>query len=396
MTTPAPRGRAGSALPAWHPPRRSALHLATLLALAATTATPAWAQADQVQLFGTIDLALGRFKGAPTGVNARDAGNSQLTNGGMTTSFFGLRGSDDLGGGLLAQFELASFLRADTGQNGRSDAIGPPVNVAADTFWARAAWVGLSSARYGRLRLGNNSTLLFVQSITSNAFGDSTVFSPLNLVTFIGSPLSGGTGWTNQVMVDSPRWNGFSASAAVSLSEGQGGQNRALRAAWANGPGAVSLAWQSVDRNPATFADGTSANNTRAWQLAGSYDFQRVKLFAHVGQIRNRGTEAAPVDVGYRLWEASASVPLGSNGRLLLGHARRSTGDTPAPVPATAAGGNLVRSVTSIGYDHDLSRRTDLYLVALRDSTTTRTLPAPPSSVSASGQALAIGMRHRF
>ena len=269
------------------------------------------------------------------------------------------------------------------------------MNVAADPFWSRQAWVAVGSNTMDRLRLGNNTTLLFLQSISSNAFGDSTAFSPLNLVTFIGGPLSGGTGWGNQLMVDSPRWNGFSASAAIAASEGQGGRNSALRAAWSGGPTMVSLAWQSVKKNPVTFADGTSANNTRTWQLGASHDFKLVKLYAHVGGIQNQGTEAAPADMDYRVWVASATVPLGS-GRLLLDQARRSTSDTPAPMPATAAGGNVARTVTSIAYGHDLSRRTDLYAVAMHDSTRTRSLPAPHRVVSASGHAVAVGIRHRF
>ena len=76
-------------------------------------------------------------------------------------------------------------------------------------MWSRAAWVGLSSKSLGRLRLGNGTSLLFINSITSNAFVDSTVFSPINLVTFIGSPLSGGTGWTNQIMIDSANLRRF-------------------------------------------------------------------------------------------------------------------------------------------------------------------------------------------
>lgn len=221
------------------------------------------------------------------------------------------------------------------------------------------------------------------------------MFSPLNLVTFIGSPLSGGTGWTNQVLYDSPRVGGFVASAALSASENQGGRNAGLRLVWSDGPAAASLAWQSVKKNPLTFADGTSANNTRAWQLAASYDFKAVKLWAHVGRIDNRGTEAAPLSVAYRLWELSAAVPVG-NGRFNVGVARRSTDDTPAPVPVTAAGGNLMRQVVTVGYDHDLSKRTDVFLNLLNDRTRTRTLPAPPTAVSASGNSFAVGLRHRF
>lgn len=370
--------------------------VAATLATALTLATsPAGAQTSNVQVWGLLDVAAARLKGPAGGVNAQDKPITQVMNGALSTSWVGFRGTEDLGGGLSASFELASFLRADTGAPGRNDAIGAPVNVAADPFWSRQAMVGLASPQWGRVRLGNNTTLFFLNAITSNAFGDSTAFSPLVLLTFIGSPLSGGTGWTNQLMVDSPRFGGFSLGAAVSLSEGQGGRNTGVRAAYADGPLAVSFAAQNVKKNPLTFADGTSANNTRAWMLGGAYDFGVVKLWAHVGQIDNRGTEAAPQDVGYRVWDLSAAVPVGA-GRLLAGYGQRTTSDTPSPVPATAAGGNVARRILTLGYDHDLSKRTDVYALAMSDRTRTRTLPAPPSVVSASGTSLAVGIRHRF
>lgn len=356
---------------------------------------PAAAQGSEIALYGLVDATAARIKGAAGGVNAADVAMRQLINGGMSTSHFGIRGAEDLGGGLQASFDLSSFFRPDTGAPGRNDAIGAPVNVAADPFFSRAAWVGIGSASLGRLRLGNLSTQLFLASVTSNAFGDSTVFSPLNLVTFIGSPLSGGTGWTNQVLYDSPRLGGFTLSGALSAAEGQGGRNSALRLAWAGGPAAASLALQDVKKNPATFADGTSPNNTRAWQLAGSWDFQVARVFAHVGRIDNRGTEGAPLSVGYRVWELSANVPVGA-GRVLAGFASRKTDDTPAPVPASAAGGNVSREVATIGYDHLLSKRTDVYAMLMHDRTETRTLPAPPAVLGASATNLGLGLRHRF
>lgn len=136
-------------------------------------------------------------------------------------------------------------------------------------------------------------------------------------------------------------------------------------------------------------------NDTRAWQLAASYDFEVVKLFAHLGRIDNRGTAAAPVDVAYRVWDVSAALPLGA-GRVLAGYAVRRTRNTVGPVPATVAGGNVERKVFTVGYDHFLSKRTDLYATVMHDSTRTRTLPAPPKEVSAQGTSFAVGMRHRF
>lgn len=372
-------------------------HARTLLATAVLALAASHASAQQaggVTLYGLIDASVGSFQGAASGVNRNDLKTKQMVNGGMSTSHFGLRGSEDLGGGLSVSFELSSFIRTDTGTAGRNDAIGAPVNVAADPFWSRASWVGIGSASLGRVRLGNLTSLLFLNSITSNAFADSTVFSPLNLVTFIGGPLTGGTGWTNTVLYDSPRLAGFTFSAAVSAAESQGGRNGAVRAAWSQGPVAVSLAWQDVKKNPSTFADGTSPNNTRSWQLAASYDFQVVKLWGHVGRIDNRGTETAPASVSYDVWDLSAAVPLGG-GKLLAGLASRKTGDTPAPVPATAAGGNVKRQVFTLGYDLDLSRRTDLYAMWMSDRTDTRTLPTP-TVLSARGSNLGVGVRHRF
>lgn len=364
-------------------------------ALAAHAQPAPPAQGPGLQLYGLVDAAVGRFASPAGGVNAQDRAVTKLDGGGMSTSHWGVRGNEDLGDGLSAQFELSSFVRNDSGATGRSDALPAPVSVAADPVFSRAAWVGLAHPRWGRVRAGNVTSLLFLNAITSNAFGDSTVFGPLNLTTFIGGPLTGGTAWANSVVYDSPHFAGFNGSVAHSISEGLGGGNSAARLAYAQGPMAASMAWQSVQKNPTTFADGTSANNTRAWQLAASYDFEVVKLFAHVGRIENRGTATTPLNVSYRVWDVSASMPVGA-GRVLAGYAARRTGDTVGPVPATLTGGNVERRVFTVGYDYFLSKRTDLYAMVMRDSTQTRTLPAPPSVVSAQGTSFAVGVRHRF
>lgn len=372
--------------------RQHSLSSLAILATLAAASAGAHAQSS-VTLYGLIDASVGRFNGAAAGINAQNTAVSKVESGSLSTSRWGIRGNEDLGGGLSASFEMSSFFRNDTGAVGRNDAIGAPVNVAADPFFSRMAWVGLSHKDFGRVRLGNVTTLMFVNSISSNAFGDATVFGPLNLVTFIGSPLTGGTAWTNSVVYDSPNIAGFTGSAAYSAAEGQGGGNRALRVAYSNGPLATSLAWQSVKKNPLTFADGTSPNNTRSWQWAGSYDFQVVKVWAHLGRIENKGTEAAPLNVSYKVWDLSASVPVGP-GNILAGYASRRTSDAVGPIPATSAGGNVQRKVFTVGYDYWLSKRTDLYALAMRDSTRTNTVGS--GLLNASGTSFAVGIRHTF
>jgi len=236
---------------------------------------------------------------------------------------------------------------------------------------------------------------MWSQSVTSNAFGSSSVFSPLSTVMFIGSPLTGGTGWSNQVGYDSPDFAGFSFNVAAALSEGQGGRNLGGRVAYSSAPILVSLAFQDVKRNPVSFADGTSPNDTKSWQLAVGYDLKVVRLWAHLGEIQNDGTAAAPLDVKHRIWEISASVPVGA-GNILAGYAKRRTGESIAPLPATALAGNKGREVATIGYDYNLSKRTDVYALVMLDRTESFTAPAPGRIVKASATNFALGVRHRF
>lgn len=372
------------------------LHKKTVIAAAMAGCLIGKVQAQtNVSLYGLIDVYAGRVEGSVTGVNAMDRKTSVVNGNGLSTSHWGIRGTEDLGSGTSVFFDLSGFFRPDTGQHGRSDAIGPPVNVAADPFLARTSFIGVRNREWGSLRVGNMSTPLFIGSIMSNALADSMTFSPTQLTMFVGSPLSGGTGWTDQIAYDSPSWAGFSLSVAGALSEARGGRNVGTRIGYLRGPFATSLAWQSVKKNPLTFADGTSPNDTKAWQLAASYDFGAARVFAHAGRIQNDGTAAAPLDIAYKLWDVSVAVPIGA-GRVLAGYAVRKTDDAVGPVPATLAGGNIERTVTTVAYDYNLSKRTDAYAVLMRDQTVTRTLPAPGSNVKASGTSVAVGLRHRF
>lgn len=358
--------------------------------LAATVSASVLAEGS-TSVYGLLDIYAARFKGTPGGVNAGNQNTTRIESGGLTTSRFGIHGSEDLGGGLTAAFELSAFIRLDTGAVGRSDAIGA---IAADPFWSRESSLSLTSSSLGRIRGGNFATPMFEQSLGASAFAASNVFAPINVLTFIGSALSGGTGWSNQLAYDSPQWGGVVLTAAVSASEGQGGHNAGARAAWSEGPVAVSLAWQGVKKDPLTFADGTSPNNTRAWQLIGSYDFKSVKLFAHLGQIQNDGTELARQHVRYTILGASATVPLNERSSLMLAYGRRSTNDAVLPVAATAVGGNMRRKVATVGYDYFLSKRTDVYAVLMRDKTVTNTLPGQLLGARATN--FGLGFRDRF
>ena len=103
------------------------------IAAAALALTAMGAQAQSsVQLMGTADLYAGSIRMAGDA-----ASKSTVGSGGMTTSWWGMKGSEDLGGGLKANFAFTSFMRMNTGTVGRF------VN---DPMFSRDANVGLSGA----------------------------------------------------------------------------------------------------------------------------------------------------------------------------------------------------------------------------------------------------------
>ena len=88
--------------------------LRTALAAACLVAAGA-APAQELQLHGLLDVSAGRFE------NAGAPADWRIDNGSMSTSFIGVRGSDDLGGGLKARFAFEHYLQLDSGRAGRLD-----------------------------------------------------------------------------------------------------------------------------------------------------------------------------------------------------------------------------------------------------------------------------------
>lgn len=108
----------------------------TLIALAALAASTAALAQSSVTLYGSVDLSLESVKG--------DDSVTRVTSGNHTTSRFGLKGVEDLGGGLKAKFNLEAPISADTG-------------AVSGNFFNRQAWLGLQGG-FGELRLGRQDT----------------------------------------------------------------------------------------------------------------------------------------------------------------------------------------------------------------------------------------------
>ena len=345
--------------------KKNRIALSVSLVGAVLCATGAHAQSS-VQLMGLTDVFVGSMK------NAGDAGSrSAVDSGGLTTSWFGFKGTEDLGGGLKANFALTSFIKVDTGTQGR---------FANDTFFSRDANVGLSGA-FGSVSLGRGLAPNFVPSVVANPLGDSFTFAPIILHMNVplfngtgwGSTTPSDTGWSNEIVYSTPNMGGLTANVHYQFGEiagNNGKKNIGVNALYFNGPITLTGFYERDQiSNPAV--PNTYLGTTKTdWMLGGAYDFAVVKAFASYGQAKadNTSNKAKTTQLG-------VSVPTGAAGKVLASFAQTKMTDT-----------DISRKTFTVGYDYFLSKRTDVYVMAMNDRITHQT----------NGNSVGLGIRHRF
>lgn len=341
--------------------KRTAAACAAALALLGSGAQ---AQSS-VQLMGTVDVWVGGLE------LAGDPGRRTVVNsGGMTTSWFGFKGTEDLGGGLKANFALTGFLQADSGNPGR---------FAGDPFFSRDANVSLASPAWGSLTLGRALAPNFLPTILFNPFGDSFTFSPLVLHNNVG--LFNGTGWTattpsdtgwaNEILYSTPSFGGLTANLHYQLGEQantNGPRNVGINLLYFGGPFSATAFYERDNISNPVSAPFAAGDTKTDWMVGAAYDFTVVKLFATYGRAKSDVLvpKARTATLG-------ASVPLGG-GKLLAGIAR------------TEVDPGNTRKTTTVGYDYNLSKSTDVYAMVMHDSITT----------FSSGTSFGAGIRKRF
>ncbi|CAB3773719.1 porin [Paraburkholderia humisilvae] len=169
--------------------------------------TVIWAKAAhaEVTLYGILDTFVGYTNAGGKGAQVAEQ------SGGLYASRVGLRGSEDLGGGMRATFDLENGILTNNG-------------AATDSTLAfsRNAWVGLAN-RYGEVRLGRQNSALLIMHSKFDAFNGGTYGSFLhNASTFTFR-------YDNMITYWSPNVAGFTFSAGVSFG-GQTSPHDALNA----------------------------------------------------------------------------------------------------------------------------------------------------------------------
>ncbi|RQR27579.1 porin [Burkholderia sp. Bp9142] len=174
---------------------RRALLAASLLSIG----VGAQAQSS-VTLYGRIDTGIEYVSGLVNGSGTGSTSRWRAESGDWGTSLWGMRGTEDIGGGTKIIFKLENGFNAMTGQQGN-----------ATTFFQRWAYVGAQNDAYGTLTAGRMLWL-------SNGVWD---FDPLGQSKWSSASLVRGRNWpqtSNNIAYKSPVFAGFDVSAVYALS----------------------------------------------------------------------------------------------------------------------------------------------------------------------------------
>jgi len=316
------------------------------------------ARAQTAVLYGLLDASGSYIK--PVG---SDDHLLHLTNGNMQTSFIGVRGSEDLGGGLRAVYRLESYLRVDVGAAGRETG---------DGFWAREASVGLSGS-FGTTVLGRTPTPLWLATTSFNPFGESFGFSPTVRQYFSGA-MVGDTRWNDSVWYTNnprdPLRVVFSANTDDTTPGGSNGHNLGMSVAYITGPFAVTVVGEVVRNSEQPLPPGFDRQSVL--HAAATYDFQFIRVYGQIGRIKTEATD----DSRATSYQLGASVPFGSS-LIMVAYGRQ---HVELPTKATTS------QIMSVGYDYFLSKSTDIYVAASYEKL----------SFVSSGSSVAGGVRLKF
>lgn len=316
----------------------------SLIALAVLGACGAAMAQSSVTLYGMADVWVGKQKSEIGGVSTS---TSVQTSGGFNTSRLGFKGSEDLGGGLKANFNLEGALGIDTG-------------TAAGFRFDRQSWVGLSGG-FGEIQLGKPWTPYDdTRAMANDTFNANFAASWGTWLGYEDNP-------RNTIRYNSPNFGGFSGAVAYSL-----GEDRAISPTdsasslvsfslnYANGPIVVGFAHQAEKVESAVpvyldapnfLSDAGLTGKTTYNLLNGSYDFGFLKLVGGVNQVKVSPDGLG--DIKANEWNLGVDVPVGAGFDIGVGIAR-STRET---------GGTDFEEATglSLGAKYTLSKRTFLY-----------------------------------
>jgi predicted porin len=382
----------------------------SLLAVAVAAALPAFAQAQSsVTLYGLVDAAV-EYSNENANGSAAGAGDAglRLRDGGQTQSRFGIRGVEDLGGGLKAVFTLEHRLDVSTGDTAGGNPFLLPGAATANTnskFWNAQAFVGLQSG-WGQLTMGRQYTPIF-WAILPNDFTGYLFYN--NWAAFTSSAnnvgaVQGPIRLDNAVSYRSPTFGGLTVYATYAFGENlQGGtavnsQDRAgtgdvwgLAAGWQLGGLYIGGGYHSFDNN-AFIGTGNVTSVSQAFESVMvatiGYKFTNFGVSLGYSELAFVGTAAFGASPKASTVFGSAFLNLGP-GTIYL---------NAAMVDASGFVGLRNDSGLQMGLSYlmPLSKRTSWYVTWGQNDLSGLQSTAATTYLLDSQTRVAVGLRHNF
>ncbi|MEM5383445.1 porin [Paraburkholderia phymatum] len=393
--------------------KRIALSTLSLALLGAAGAAHAQ---SSVTLYGLIDESIQYVHNA----NRANQNLWQMYAGNIQGDRFGLKGTEDLGGGLKAIFQLESGFDVNSGKMGQGSRL-----------FGRQAYVGLTHDAYGTVTLGRQYDPLvdMVQPLTADNYFGSTFTTPGDVDNNDNSSRT-----NNAVKYVSPVFSGFQFEGMYALGGVAGatgsGQTWSGAATYGFGPFSVAAGYIRMDNGstaasrgiaPAApagvWGSGATSDGTFDSQINGGYaSAKSISITSAAGQYvtgpftfnirysfaqyKPDGFSAFHEQEKYHVAGAFAGYQVTPAMLVGLGYTyTHGAGDTSANYHQVSLGG-----------DYSLSKRTDIYLLGAYQhasgtqrvtSTTTQEAGASVGSYGnnasdKSQEIVSLGIRHKF
>ncbi|MGQ7932328.1 porin [Paraburkholderia sp. D1E] len=326
----------------------------------------------------------------------------KLQSGQLSVSQWGVKGTEDLGGGLKAVFNLQNGFNANTGA------------MSGGLLFGRKAYVGLASATFGTVTIGRQSTVLddLVISVQGNNF--------LEYFTAPGDvdEADGSIHVSNAVKWASPLWSGLQLEAMYSVGGVAGatgsGSTYSVAANYNQGPLTLAAGYFHVDNgNPTTSSRGVSTADSifsspvnAAYATARSFNIARAGASYVLGTVtfggyysyseyladassKFKSSESYNNASVYAMWQVTPATELEIGYDLLKSH-----GDSAA----------TYHQIT-LAADYALSKRTDIYASASYEHASGSNGTGPAQAVIADAyvgggtstqELVMVGIRHKF
>jgi GBP family porin len=368
----------------------SKLNIALVSIAVGILSAPSSAQ-DTVQLYGLIDsgLVYQTIKGS----DRFESTKFGISSGMQTTSRWGMKGRESIGNGYYFNFQIEGSFDTNTG-----------AVLSYGRLFGLQSWMGFMKEDLGYLRLGRQSSFapeFFLpidpfrgglgQARMAFAFGSAnsnTKYS--NMLKLMAQPMTGlrmGAGYSFAPQMPTYYFDGsrvINAGTDYNFETTNNTRLLSLGASYTNGPLMLSATYDQVMPSASGVAGYTGpATNIQEWIVGGKYDFQVLQLSAAIGQ--NKGglvniqgvsvTSTGKAFIDSSAWGGGAgailfdpnmsfnsymlgfTVPINSFSKVFSSWTRAASTSN-----SRAQGGVASQNAYSIGYQYDLSKRTNLYL----------------------------------